>query len=112
MLWQFLISSALRSNNYEVTRVSVDIAEYKVQRASRLSDKALEWVKKVKETGQPMDLRPMNASDRRTVHKLASEHGLTTESVGKGRDRHIVLSISEDAENKDDKDFSDDKHVE
>ncbi|MEK7059501.1 MAG: R3H domain-containing nucleic acid-binding protein, partial [Patescibacteria group bacterium] len=28
---------------------------------------------------------------RRVVHKLAAEYGLTSESEGDGRDRHIVL---------------------
>ncbi len=36
-------------------------------------------------------MKPMNAADRRVIHKLASEHGMETESVGQGRDRHIVL---------------------
>lgn len=88
---QFLVSSALKSNNFEITRVNVDVADYKHQRADRLSVKAEDWVKEVKKTGKSMDLRPMNAADRRTVHKLASDHGLITESVGEGRDRHIVL---------------------
>jgi predicted RNA-binding protein Jag len=33
----------------------------------------------------------MNAADRRTIHKLAQEWGLISESAGEGRDRHIVL---------------------
>jgi predicted RNA-binding protein Jag len=33
----------------------------------------------------------MNAAERRVVHKAAEEYGLTTESVGEGRDRHIVI---------------------
>lgn len=88
---QFLVSSALKSNGYEVTRVNVDVAEYKLQRAGRLEKQAEEWVKAVKDSGNAMELQPMNAADRRTVHKLAGEHGLETESVGEGRDRHIVL---------------------
>ncbi len=92
---QFLVSSALKNNNYEVSRVNIDVADYKHQRASRLSEKAEEWVKKVKESNKPMDLKPMNAADRRTIHKLADEHGLTTESVGEGRDRHIILKPAE-----------------
>lgn len=43
-----------------------------------------------------MDLKPMNAADRRVIHKLADEYGLTTESVGEGRDRHVVLKPSVD----------------
>jgi len=93
---QFLISNALKNQGFEYTRVNVDVAEYKKQRAQRLSSKAEEWVKKVKETGQPMELQPMNAADRRTVHKLAQEWGLTSESTGEGRDRRIILKIDAD----------------
>ena len=92
---QYMVSSALKNNHYATTRVNVDIAEYKKQRASRLTNVAEEWVKKVKETGEPMHLKPMNAADRRTVHKLASDEGLITESEGEGRDRHVVLKPSE-----------------
>lgn len=88
---QYLTSTALKNNDYSYTRVNVDIAEYKKQRAERLRDRAEAWVKKVRDEGEPMHLDPMNASDRRVVHKLAAEYGLTSESEGEGRDRHIVL---------------------
>jgi len=92
---QFLVSNALKNQGHQYTRVNVDIADYKKQRAERLSGRAEEWMKKVKETGKPMDLKPMNAVDRRTVHKLAQEYGLISESIGEGRDRHIVLRSDE-----------------
>jgi spoIIIJ-associated protein len=88
---QYLTSTALKNSNFAHTRVNVDIAEYKKQRADRLREKAEEWVKQVRDSGEPMDLQPMNASDRRVVHQLAAEYGLTSESEGDGRDRHIVL---------------------
>lgn len=88
---QFLVSSALRSNNYSHTRVNVDIADYKKARADQIAERAEEWIKKVKDSGETMELNPMNAADRRIVHKVASDAGLITESVGEGRDRHIVL---------------------
>lgn len=88
---QFIVGSALKNQEYEITRVNVDIADYKKARADRLGEVAEEWMKKVQESGEPMELKPMNAADRRTVHKLAGEFGLETESVGEGRDRHIVL---------------------
>ena len=68
----------------------------KKQRADRLTKTAQEWIAKVKETGEDMDLKPMNAADRRIVHKAASEAGLATESIGQGRDRHIVLKSVEE----------------
>ena len=95
---QFLVSTALKNNGYEFNRVNVDVADYKRQRADRLKVKAEDWMKKVQEDGQPMELRTMNAADRRIVHKLAAEYGLVSESVGEGRDRHIVLKTAEKGE--------------
>jgi spoIIIJ-associated protein len=92
---QFLVSTALKNNNYAYARVNVDVADYKKQRADRLIEKATEWMKRVQESGEPMDLRPMNAADRRIIHKLAAEYNLTSESIGEGRDRHIVLKRGE-----------------
>jgi|AntRauTorcE11897_2_1112592.scaffolds.fasta_scaffold00129_42 spoIIIJ-associated protein len=88
---QSIVSTALKNGDYAKNRVSVDIAEYKKARADRLAEKAQAWVDKVKETGEEMALKPMNAADRRTVHKLAIDEGLETESVGEGKDRHVVL---------------------
>lgn len=92
---QFLVSSALKNQGYEYNRVNVDIADYKKQRSDRLAQTAEAWVKQVKETGQPMELKPMNAADRRTVHKLAQEWGVVSDSEGEGRDRRIVLKPAE-----------------
>jgi spoIIIJ-associated protein len=94
---QFLVSQALRQQNHEYSRVNIDVADYKKQRAERLAEKASEWIAAVKSSGKPMDLNPMNAADRRIVHKVAGDAGLSTESVGEGRDRHIVLKPSEEA---------------
>lgn len=95
---QFLVSSALKNDGHSLCRVNVDVADYKKQRADRLREKAEDWVKEVKDSKEPKDLRPMNAADRRVIHKLASEHGLETESIGEGRDRHIVLKPTKENE--------------
>lgn len=89
---QFLVSSALKSSEHPMTRVNIDVAEYKQQRANRLSEKAMTWINEVRETGEPKHLKPMKAADRRTIHRLAGEHGLTTLSEGEGKDRHIVIN--------------------
>jgi spoIIIJ-associated protein len=95
---QFMVSNALRNNEYELTRVNVDIADYKRARADQLTDKAQAWIKKVKDGGQPYTLKPMNAADRRVVHKAVADAGLSTESVGEGRDRHIVINPAQSSE--------------
>lgn len=88
---QFMVSSALKNQGFGIARVNVDIADYKKQRGDRLAEQAIEWIKSVRETGKAMELAPMNSADRRIVHKTASEAGIQTESIGEGRDRHIVL---------------------
>ena len=92
---QFLVSTALKNQEHVTSRVNVDVANYKKQRADRLAATAEEWVKKVKETGKPYEVKPMNAADRRTVHRVASDAGLSSDSVGEGRDRHIVIKPAE-----------------
>ena len=93
---QYLVGSALRNGGHEYSRVNVDIADYKKGKAERLAEIAVDWIDKVKTSKEPMTLRPMNSADRRIVHKVASEAGLSTESVGEGRDRHIVLNVTDD----------------
>jgi spoIIIJ-associated protein len=88
---QSLVSNALKNNDHELQRVNVDIADYKKQRADRLAERAEDWMKQVQSSGEAMDLKPMNAADRRTIHKVAADYGLTSESAGEGRERHIVL---------------------
>ena len=60
---QFLTSNALKNADYAITRVNVDIADYKKQRSDRLRETAEEWMKSVKESGEEMSLEPMNPSD-------------------------------------------------
>lgn len=103
---QFIVSCALRNNNFEQTRVHIDVADYKKQRAERVEERAKAWLAKVKETGEDMHLKPMSSADRRTIHKLASDEGLFTESVGEGRDRHIVLRATAPSSDTDDSENS------
>lgn len=96
---QYLVSSALRNQEMELSRVNVDIADYKKQRNDRLAEKALGWVKTVRDTKEEMALEPMNAADRRVVHRAVGEvGGVETMSHGSGQNRHIVLTPSEPKE--------------
>ena len=91
--FQYLVSTTLRNKDAELYRVNLDIADYKRQRNDRLRDQAEEWVKKVRDSGETMSLRPMSAAERRVVHQAVSDYSdVETHSEGEGRDRHIVLS--------------------
>ena len=93
---QTVIVTAMKHENFAHTRVVVDVADYKKQRADRLAKKAEEWMDKVKKDNTEYKLNPMGAADRRTVHQVAAEHGLSTESRGEGRDRHVVIKPSQE----------------
>lgn len=88
---QHVVSMALAAKNAEVVRVNVDVADYKRQRADRIADKAEGWIKKVRETGEPMTIN-LSPADRRVVHKLAEDYSdITTHSEGEGHDRKLII---------------------
>ena len=89
---QHVVSMALVTNGAEITRVNVDVASYKQHRAERIAEKAEGWIKKVRETGQPMTV-DLNAADRRVVHKVAGDYSdIETHSEGEGRERKLIIS--------------------
>ena len=94
---QYIVSQSLVSRDAELTRVNVDVADYKRQRADRIEQKAEKWIKKVRETGEPMTVE-LNAADRRVVHKLAEDYfDIETHSEGEGRSRHLIISKKSEA---------------
>lgn len=89
---QYLISTTLRNKNAELTRVNVDIADYKKQRADKVAEQAREWIEEVRRTGDSHVAR-LNAADRRVVHRVAAEYDdVRTFSEGEGRDRAIIIA--------------------
>lgn len=90
---QFLLSMSLRNKDATITRVNIDIANYKRHRADRVAEQVKEWCEQVMTSGEPMVLRPMSPADRRTAHRVVAEFGqLQSQSEGEGRDRHLVIS--------------------
>lgn len=88
---QHIVSQALINRGGELTRVNVDVADYKRQRADRIAEQAEEWIREVRQTGQSRRL-DLNAADRRVVHKVAQDYSdITTHSEGEGRDRYLLI---------------------
>lgn len=89
---QSLLSATLRSQDAVLTRVSIDIADYKKQHAEKVAEQARQWIAEVRETSNSKVL-DLNAADRWTVHHVASEYSdITTHSEGEGRDRRLIIS--------------------
>ncbi len=89
---QYLVSTVLRNKDAAVSRVNIDIADYKKQRAERIAKQAREWIEEVRRTGTS-HVEQLNAADRRIVHNVASEYGdIRSFSEGEGRDRVITIA--------------------
>lgn len=89
---QYILSTTLRNKNADITRVNLDIADYKKQRADKIAEKARGWIEQVRTTGDSY-VAHLNAADRRVVHGVASEYtDIQTFSEGEGRDRHLVIA--------------------
>ncbi len=89
---QYIVSTVLRNKNAALTRVNIDIADYKKQRAERVAAQAREWIEEVRRTGDSY-VATLNAADRRIVHHVAGEYSdIRTFSDGEGRDRKITIA--------------------
>lgn len=89
---QHIVSMTLVARNAEVTRVNIDVADYKRQRADKIEHQAEQWIRQVRATGKERIL-DLNAADRRVVHRFASDYSdIETFSTGEGHERrlHIV----------------------
>lgn len=73
-------------------RVVIDVEGWRKQKEEELAKSAESWGKQVLETKKEIELEPMSAWQRRIVHMTISEmDGVESESMGEGRDRHIVI---------------------
>lgn len=77
-------------------RVVIDVMGWKKQKEDELKKSAQSWGEQVLESGKELDLEPMAPWQRRIVHMTIAEmKGLESESVGEGRDRHIVIKSAQ-----------------
>lgn len=96
---QFVLSMVLRKHFKEEDqyRVVLDVCGYRKERDEKLEKFAMQKADDARILGEPIDLPPMKASDRRVVHlTLQVFDDIKTESVGEDRDRHIrIIPLTE-----------------
>jgi spoIIIJ-associated protein len=89
---QYIVSTVLRNKEAAVSRVNIDIADYKKQRADRVAKQAREWIEEVRTSGNSHIVN-LNAADRRIVHHVASEYSdIRTFSEGEGFERKLTIA--------------------
>lgn len=89
---QELMRCALQRQFERRARVMVDIEGYRSRRLERLLEKAQEAVDAVLAQGEPQRLEPMDAFERKAVHRfVASREGVTSGSRGREPTRRVVI---------------------
>ncbi len=76
--------------------IIVDVEGYKQRRYEVLQALAWRIAEQVKAEQTPFTLEPMSAYERRIIHLTLAEHSdVTTESIGEGETRKVVISPKE-----------------
>ncbi|UYQ77608.1 KH domain-containing protein [Glutamicibacter sp. JL.03c] len=90
---QELTRLAVLTATGERSRLILDIAGYRADRAEQLKKLAEDAIASARETGEKVHLEPMSAYERKLVHDVIAEAGLHSESEGESTRRHIVISV-------------------
>jgi len=83
----------VKTNSY--SRLILDVGGSRQAKIDQLTKVVSKFIQKVQEGGEPQHLKPMSSYERKLAHDLIAEAGLSSESEGEGRDRHIVISKPE-----------------
>ena len=72
--------------------IVVDVGGYKQRRYQSLQILARQMAEQVEAKGAPFTLEPMSAYERRIIHLTLADHpDVTTESIGQGEARNVVI---------------------
>jgi spoIIIJ-associated protein len=88
---QELTRLAVQVKTNSFSRLILDVGGSRQTRVNDLTRIVNKLVAKVKDTGEAIPMKPMSSYERKIVHDLVSESGLTSESEGEGKERHIVI---------------------
>lgn len=82
----------------EPARVLMNVNDYREKQKERLEQLATELAEKTQTVQRSTHFRGLSSYERRIVHEHITKNypGLTTFSVGEGRDRHLVIDIKPD----------------
>lgn len=89
---QCLLRQISQNDLQKKIKINVDISNYKYEQTKKLEKNIKNIAKEVLKTKVDTSLDPMNSYNRRIVHTIVSEFpDLETESVGEGKERHVVI---------------------
>jgi spoIIIJ-associated protein len=86
------LENKAREQDVSVPSFVIDINNYQKGKIKKLKTVAHMMAERARFFKSSVDVEPMNAFERKVVHEyIQSQDDLETESVGQGRDRHIVI---------------------
>ena len=89
---QTVLGVLLKSKVGEWNRVIVNVGDYREKEEEYLRNLATSTADRAKETGQPQNLYNLKPWQRRIIHMtLSGDKDLTTESMGEGEERYLVV---------------------
>jgi len=100
---QYLVTKMLAKKSRRKVRISIDVEAYRARHNEALAHLAQKYGEKVKKSGRPVILSPMNPYDRRIVHMaLQDDKELKTMSRGEGLYKKVVISPAKKREAQED----------
>ncbi len=100
---QYLVTKMLAKKSRRKVRISIDVEAYRARHNEALAHLAQKYGEKVKKSGRPVILSPMNPYDRRIVHMaLQDDKELKTMSRGEGLYKKVVISPAKKKEAQED----------
>ena len=89
---QYIVSLAINKDSNEYVKVKLDSENYRLRRKETLENLARNIASKVKRTGRPVSLEPMNSFERRIIHSaLQGDPDCETFSEGNDPYRKVVV---------------------
>ncbi len=97
---QYLINRMLRHHFPKAERFKVDCEHFRTIREDQMAEEIKEIAERVKTTGTPYQVRPLNAYYRRMVYHILADHpGIETHSPeGDDRLKRVTISPKPDAQ--------------
>jgi len=89
---QYLINLMVNRHLQDPAVIVVDVEGYRARRYQSLRGLAQRMADRVRSSGQPVTLEPMNAAERRIIHMALQDYrDVTTQSVGEGDSRKVSI---------------------
>lgn len=93
---QTILRQAIKTEAGINLKISVDVGNYKLKKMKNIEIEVRKIAEEMEKSHLDVSLDPMNSYERRLVHNIINEYSnLTTESFGKGKDRHVVIKYIE-----------------